>query len=330
MSINTLSIIFVSIFLTVNAANLKSLTSKIYVGAGIEQWTLSESSYKTILTEEFNSLTPGNEMKWQSVEGTKGQLKYTDADKLVELGQQNHMKIRGHTLIWHSQIPDWLNSLSKTELESTMKKHITDEVTHYKGKIYAWDVVNEAFNEDGTFRDSIWHKNFGSDYIAEALKLAHAADPNAKLYINDYNVEGKNSKSDGLYKLVKELKSKDVPIHGVGLQAHFILGQVPHDLQQNMERFTALGLDVAITELDIRIQLPSNAEKLAQQAKDYASVFKACLSVPKCVGVTIWGFTDKHSWIPSVFQGYGDALPWDANYKPKPAVAAIEEALKGK
>jgi endo-1,4-beta-xylanase len=209
-----------------------------------------------------------------------------------------------------------------------MKKHITDEVTHYKGKIYAWDVVNEPFNEDGTFRDSIWHKNFGSDYIAEALKLAHAADPNAKLYINDYNVEGKNSKSDALYKLVKELKSKDVPIHGVGLQAHFILGQIPHDLATNMERFAALGLDVAITELDIRIQLPSTAEKLAQQAKEYASVFKACLSVPKCVGITIWGFTDKHSWIPSVFQGYGDALPWDANYKPKPAVAAIEEALK--
>jgi endo-1,4-beta-xylanase len=209
-----------------------------------------------------------------------------------------------------------------------MKKHITDEVTHYKGKIYAWDVVNEPFNENGTFRDSIWYKNFGSDYIAEALKLAHAADPNAKLYINEYNVEGENDKSDALYKLVKELKTQGVPIQGVGLQSHFILEQIPRDLATNMERFSDLGLDVAITELDIRIKLPSTAQKFAQQAKDYASVFKACLSVPKCVGVTIWGFTDKHSWIPSTFHGYGDAHPWDANYEPKPAVDAIEEALE--
>jgi len=161
------------------------------------------------------------------------------------------------------------------------------------------------------------------------LQPNHAADPKAKLYINDYNVEGKNQKSDGLYNLVKELKSKGVPIHGVGLQAHFILGQVPHDLAANMERFAALGLDVAVTELDVRILLPTTDEKLAQQAKEYAIVFKDCLSVPKCVGITIWGVTDKHSWIPSVFNGYGDALLWDINYHPKPAVAAIEAALKG-
>ncbi|CAK9251689.1 unnamed protein product, partial [Sphagnum jensenii] len=275
-------------------------------------------------------------MKWQSVEGTKGQLKYTDADKLVELGQQNHMKIRGHTLIWHSQIPGWVNSLNKSDLENAMKKHITDEVTHYKGKIYAWDVVNEAIGDNGNMRDSIWHKNFGNNFIAEAFKTAHAADPNTKLYYNDYNVEGKNHKSDTMFKLVQDLKNQGVPIHGVGFQSHFVLGQVPHDLQQNMERFAALGLDVAITELDIRMQLPSNAQKLAQQAKDYAAkleqqakdyltVFKACQSVSKCVGVTLWGFTDKYSWIPQNFKNYGSALPWDNDYDEKPAVSAIEE-----
>jgi endo-1,4-beta-xylanase len=209
-----------------------------------------------------------------------------------------------------------------------MKKHITDEVTHYKGKIYAWDVVNEAIGDDGNMRDTIWHKNFGNNFIAEAFRLAHEADPNAKLYYNEYNVEGKNHKSDVMYKLVQDLKNQSVPIHGVGFQSHFSLGQVPHDLQQNMERFAALGLDVAITELDIRMEMPSTPEKLAQQARDYASVVKACHAVSRCVGVTFWGISDKHSWIPSVIHGSGDALPWDVNYQPKPAVAAMEAALK--
>jgi endo-1,4-beta-xylanase len=209
-----------------------------------------------------------------------------------------------------------------------MKKHITDEVTHYKGKIYAWDVVNEAIGDDGNMRDTIWHKNFGDNFIAEAFKLAHAADPNAKLYYNEYGVEGKNHKSDVMYKLVQDLKNQSVPIHGVGFQSHFALGQVPHDLQQNMERFAALGLDVAITELDIRMELPSTPQKLAQQAQDYASIVKACHAVSRCVGVTFWGLSDKDSWIPKFFHGSGDALPWDVNYHPKPAVAAIEAALK--
>jgi len=209
-----------------------------------------------------------------------------------------------------------------------MKKHITEEVTHYKGKIYAWDVVNEAIGDDGNMRDSIWHKNFGNNFIAEAFKTAHATDPDAKLYYNDYGVEAKNHKSDTMYKLVQDLKTQGVPIHGVGFQSHFSLGQIPHDMQENMERFAALGLDVAITELDIRMQLPSTAEKLAQQAKDYAAVVKACHAVSRCVGITFWGISDKHSWVPDSFHGFGDALPWDANYKPKPAVAAMEEALK--
>jgi endo-1,4-beta-xylanase len=224
-------------------------------------------------------------------------------------------------------MPDWAKSLNKTELEKAMKKHITEEVTHFKGKIYAWDVVNEPFNEDGTFRDSIWHKNFGSLYISEALSLAHEADPNAKLYINDFNVEGINSKSDALYKLVKDLKSHNVPIHGVGLQAHLILGQVPSNMKENIERFADLGLEVAITELDIRMPLPPTDEKFAQQAKEYASVFKACLSVPKCVGVTVWGLEDSKG--PGIFPGYGYSEVWDPDKKPKPAFAAIEAVLKG-
>jgi len=263
-------------------------------------------------------------MKMDAVEGTKGMVNYKGGDTLVEFANQYQMKVRGHTLIWHSQVPGWVQSLSKTDLETTFKKHITDEVTHYKGKIYAWDVVNEVFEENGNLRDSVWHKNLGNNFIAEAFKIAHAADPNAKLYINDYNVESKNAKSDALYKLVSQLKSEGVPVHGVGFQSHFISGGLPHDLTTNLERFSALGLDVAITELDIRIQSPTTPAKLAQQAKEYASVIKSCLSVSRCVGVTIWGVTDKYSWIHD-----GNPLPWDNNFHAKPAVAAIEAALKG-
>jgi endo-1,4-beta-xylanase len=215
--------------------------------------------------------------------------------------------------------------LTKTELESALKKHITEVVSHYKGKIYAWDVVNEAFEEDGTLRESIWHKNFGHNYIAEALKTAHEADPNAKLYINDYSIARINPKSNGLFKLVSELKAQGVPIHGVGFQSHFHSYHMPQDFVENLERFSKLGLDVAITELDIKVRLPVTHEKLTEQAKEYASVFKTCLSVSRCVGVTTWGIRDKQEEVGAEF---GDALMWDVNSKPKPAVAAVEALLK--
>jgi len=264
-------------------------------------------------------------MKWQWVEFNKGQINYGDGDKLVKIAQQNNMKVRGHTLVWHNQLPFFVNSIPKADFNKTMQKHIEDEVTHYKGSIYAWDVVNEPFNEDGTFRESVFYQNLGESYIADALRFAHKADPDAKLYINDYNVEGINKKSDALYKLVSQLKKDGIPIHGVGLQSHFILWQVPTDLEKNMKRFSDLGLDVAITELDIRLNAsyghepPSHTwttEELKGQADQYAKVVKGCLAVPRCVGITIWGLT-------------GSSQPWHDDYQPKPALAAIEAALKG-
>jgi endo-1,4-beta-xylanase len=167
----------------------------------------------------------------------------------------------------------------------------------------------------------------GSGYIADALRTAHAADPAAKLYINDYSVEGTGAKSDALYSLVKSLVSQGVPIDGVGMQAHLITGQVPATLQQNMQRFADLGVDVALTELDIRMTLPRTTAKDTQQATDYRSVVSACVVVSRCVGVTVWDYTDKYSWIPSVFSGQGAALPYDANLARKPAYDGIVTAL---
>jgi endo-1,4-beta-xylanase len=288
-------------------------------------------TYGDIAGAQFSSLTPGNAMKWGSVEPTRGSFDWTEADQIVAFAQAHNQQVRGHTLVWHNQNPSWLTNGSWTsaQLSSLLQDHISTEVGRYKGKITAWDVVNEPFNEDGTYRSDIWYDHLGADYIANALTWAHAADPNAKLYINDYNVEGVNAKSTALYNLVKDLKSRGVPIDGVGLQAHLILGQVPSTLQQNIQRFADLGVDVAITELDVRMALPSDSTKLAQQAADYKSVVAACVAVTRCVNITVWGFADSDSWVPGTFPGYGAATPYDDNYAPKPAYYAIAQALGG-
>ncbi|KUN73136.1 endo-1,4-beta-xylanase [Streptomyces canus] len=288
-------------------------------------------TYGDLAGAQFNSLTPGNAMKWGSVEPTRGSYNWAEADQILNFAEAHGQQVRGHTLVWHSQNPSWLTNGTWTaaQLGQLMNDHIALEVGRYKGRLAAWDVVNEPFNEDGTYRQTLWYNGLGTGYIAQALTAARAADPAARLYINDYNVEGVNAKSTALYNLVKSLKEQGVPIDGVGLQAHLIVGQVPATLQQNIQRFADLGVDVAITELDIRMTLPSDSTKLAQQAADYKAVMNACVAVARCAGVTVWGFTDSDSWIPSTFPGQGAATPYDENYAPKPAYYAIAEALGG-
>ncbi|MFE2211743.1 endo-1,4-beta-xylanase [Streptomyces canus] len=288
-------------------------------------------TYGDLAGAQFNSLTPGNAMKWGSVEPTRGSYNWAEADQIVNFAEAHGQQVRGHTLLWHNQNPSWLTNGTWTaaQLGQLMNDHIALEVGRYKGRLAAWDVVNEPFNEDGTYRQTLWYNGLGTGYIAQALTAARAADPAARLYINDYNVEGVNAKSTALYNLVKSLKEQGVPIDGVGLQAHLIVGQVPSTLQQNIQRFADLGVDVAITELDIRMALPSDSAKLAQQAADYKAVMNACVAVARCAGVTVWGFTDSDSWVPSTFPGEGAATPYDENYAPKPAYYAIAEALGG-
>jgi endo-1,4-beta-xylanase len=229
-----------------------------------------------------------------------------------------------------------------------MKNHITNVVNHYKGKCYAWDVVNEgsssiyqsivlpkltslniALNEDGTYRNSIFYQTIGPAYIPIAFATAAAADPSVKLYYNDYNIENSGAKATAAQNIVKMIKAYGAKVDGVGLQGHFVLGSTPSQsaLTSVLKGYTALGVEVAYTELDIRMQLPSTDAKLAQQATEYQNVAAACVGTPGCVGVTIWDWTDKYSWVPSVFQGYGAALPWDENYVKKPAYNGILAGL---
>jgi endo-1,4-beta-xylanase len=293
----------------------------------VSEW--NDSAYKALGNREANMLTPGNEMKWDTTEPNPGQFNFAPADSLVAAAVAANQRVRGHTLVWHSQTPSWVQNLPAAELRQAMTSHITAEVNHYRGKLYAWDVVNEAFNEDGTRRQSFWQQKLGDGYIAEAFRAARAADPTVKLYYNDYNTDGIGAKSDAVYNMVKSFLQQGVPIDGVGLQAHLIVGQVPGTMRQNIQRFADLGVEVAITELDIRMQTPATAAKLATQASDYTAVANACLAVAGCVGITTWGLSDKYSWIPSVFPGEGAALPFDESLRPKPAYDSLYRAYGG-
>jgi endo-1,4-beta-xylanase len=300
-----------------------------YIGTEVTGNMVNNSTITTLAGQQFDMVTPGNEMKWDTTEPSNGSYNFGPGDGIVSFAQAHNMRVRGHNLVWHSQLPGWVTSLPLNQVQGAMEAHITTEATHYKGKVYAWDVVNEPFNEDGTLRSDVFYQAMGTGYIADALRTAHAADPNAKLYLNDYNIEGENAKSNGMYNLVSSLKSQGVPIDGVGLESHFILGQVPSSMLANMQRFAALGVDVAVTELDDRIQLPASSASLQQQASDYATVVNDCLQVSRCVGVSQWGVGDADSWIPGTFSGYGAATMYDQNYQPKPAYTAALSALGG-
>ncbi|KAG5634828.1 hypothetical protein H0H81_000566 [Sphagnurus paluster] len=290
---------------------------KKYFGSATDNPELSDAPYVAQLsnTKDFNQITPGNTMKWDATEPSRNTFTFTRADEVVALAQKNGQILRGHTAVWHNQLPGWVTSgnFNKADLTSIIQNHTKNLVAHFK----------EPFNEDGTFRSSVFYDTLGSSYISIALQAARAADPAAKLYINDYNIDGTGAKSTGMLNLVKSLKAAGTPIDGVGLQAHLIVGQIPSTIKANIQQFTALGVEVAITELDIRMTLPVTAEKLAQQKQDYQTVIAACKAVSGCVGVTIWDYTDKYSWIPAVFQGQGSALVWDDKFVKKPAYDGI-------
>jgi endo-1,4-beta-xylanase len=298
-----------------------------YFGTALTQSNLGDPTLTAVAAAQFDMVTPGNEMKWDTTEPANGSYSFGAGDAIVAFATSHSQRVRGHNLVWHSQLPSWVSSLPLNQVQAAMESHITTEATHYKGQVYAWDVVNEPFNDDGSLRQDVFYNAMGSGYIADALRTAHAADPNAKLYLNDYNIEATGAKSNAMYSLVSSLKSQGVPIDGVGFESHFILGQVPSTLLANMQRFAALGVNVAITELDDRIQLPASSANLQQQATDFAAVVNACLQVPACPGVTQWGVGDADSWIPGFFSGYGSATMYDSAYQPKPAYTATANAL---
>ncbi|MFB9443512.1 endo-1,4-beta-xylanase [Dactylosporangium vinaceum] len=286
-----------------------------YFGTAVAAGKLSNSQYTTILDREFNMITPENEMKWDATEPTQGQFRYTSADQIVSHAQAHGQRMRGHALLWYQQEPGWAQSMSGSALRSAMMNHVSTVAAHYKGKIYAWDVVNEAFADGGGGgrRDSNLQRT-GNDWIEVAFKTARAADPGAKLCYNDYNTDGINAKSTGVYNMVKDFKARGVPIDCVGFQSH-LGGLPPSDYQANLQRFADLGVEVQITELDI---------SGSNQATAYANVVKACLAVSRCAGITVWGIRDSDSWRTGE-----NPLLFDSNGNKKAAYTSTLNALNG-
>jgi endo-1,4-beta-xylanase len=300
-----------------NTLGAAAAQSGRYFGVAIASGKLGDSTYTSIANREFNSVTAENEMKIDATEPQRGQFNFAAADRVYNWAVQNGKEVRGHTLAWHSQQPGWMQSLSGNDLRQAMIGHINGVMAHYKGKIAQWDVVNEAFADgsSGARRDSNLQRT-GNDWIEVAFRTARAADPSAKLCYNDYNVENWTwAKTQAMYNMVRDFKQRGVPIDCVGFQSHFNSGS-PYDsnFRTTLQNFAALGVDVAVTELDIQGASPTT----------YANVVNDCLAVSRCLGITVWGVRDSDSWRS------GDTpLLFNNNGSKKPAYTAVLNALNG-
>jgi len=314
----------------------------ILIGAAAASRFLVEADYSAILGSEFSQLQAENEMKFEVIhprpDSDPEPFDFKGGDALVAFAQSHNMVVRGHTLVWHNQISKWVaeGKYTAPQLATVLQGHIHTVMTHYASKVYAWDVVNEAFNDDGTMRHTLWYDQpgiiagKGTEYIERVFRWAHQADPDAKLFYNDYDAEAINRKSEAIYKMAKDFKKRGVPLDGIGFQTHVSL-KFDHSAKlasfaKNMDRFAKLGLEIHLTEIDIRLT-DSSPASLAAEAKLYGEITTLCVQQPACKLLQTWGFTDKHSWIPGFYKGQGWALLWDEKYQKKPAYESVRDAL---
>jgi len=316
---------------------LRNLAGDFLIGYASRNnfWNMPDTAtYTKIAEREFNILTPENQMKFDAIHPDRNVFNFGPAEYHVIFAMTRNMKVHGHNLIWGDQLPEWVGDESqwdRSNLLGMMSYHIENVAGHFnegnfKGQISIWDVVNEAFDEAGNYKKSIWHNVIGDDYIEEAFKNARKADPGAKLIYNDYNIETENPKSQKVYDMVKDFKNRGIPIDGVGIQMHRILSDFDDDFYEsfarNMKRFADLGVEVFISEMSISISSHPTSLELFGQALVYRNILDLCLSQHACKGLQIWGLTDKYSWPeqrnPTIL---------DQDYNPKWAYYALQSEL---
>ncbi len=316
----------------------------LWIGAALDaNFTVTNSArYDSLVAAEFNEVTPGNFMKWEPLNrNDRYTYRWAWPDSLVSFAASHGMRVRGHTLVWHNQLPTWLTNpgtpWTAATLWPVLKEHIDSVVGHYKGKLYAWDVVNEALSDGtGAMRSAIWLNTLGPTYVDTAFAEARKVDPGVLLFYNDYNIETPGAKQDSAFALVQRLKAKNV-IDGIGFQAHFLvnndLSGAPtlQQLTDTFNRFAALGVKIHLTELDVRVPNGASQAVLDRQAQVYSDAVGACRAVSACEMIVIWGVLDGESWIPGTFPGWGQALLWSGDlsgWSKKATYNAVTNALK--
>lgn len=304
--------------------------------------------YASTLAAQYNMVEPETAMKWIVNHPAAGTYNFEPGDEILSFAQAHQMKVRGHNLCWGVANPQWLTDLAATNpsaLSQQLHDHIFAVMTHYKGAVFAWDVVNEAIDDQATssgtrMKDSIWYNQpgiglSGTGFVEQAFRWAREADPAALLFYNEYLVYGPSPKFSAMYNMLSDFVARGVPIDGVGLQLHIGANGWPDSdgLTGAIQQITALGLQVHITELDVELPVDSAgvaaAPDLAAQAATYARILNVCLQNPRCTAFQTWGFSDKHSWVPGSNPGMGAALPFDMNYGPKPAFTSLLGVLNG-
>jgi endo-1,4-beta-xylanase len=302
----------------------------------------NETREGEIIKADFNSFTPENSMKWESTEPSRNNFTFEDADRYAAYAKKNNLQIHCHNLVWHSQLPAWVSEggFDNKTLISVMENHIKNLMTRYASVCTRWDVVNEALNENGTYRSSVWYDTIGEAFLPIAFRLAKKYNKGgAELFYNDYNLEYNAEKTQGAARIVKLIQSYKVKIDGVGYQAHLTseaTSSAPSatpdlkTLEAALRATADLGVDVVYTEIDVRMNVPATPEKLQVQADTFERIAKSCMNVKRCIGMTVWGISDKYSWIPGVFPAEGAALLWDDDYVKKPAYKGFLKGIQAK
>jgi len=331
--------------------SLRALAAKVglRMGSALIPQDIETPSFAAIAGSQFSVVTPGNAMKWETVEPQQGVFDWSQADQLVSFAHANNQLVRGHTLMWHNQLPGWLTTgvangtISDAQLKELLHQHILTEASRYRGQIWQWDVANEFFtdsNPSGINPKDFWVSHLGPGILDDAFRWAHQADPHALLCYNDYNIageDGSNAKSDAVYAWLKQELAAGVPISCVGDQGHLDTqyGFSGAQMQQDLQRYAGLGLKVAITEADVRTlvndmtnQVPIDHLAVFAQPFEFGQMLKACLAVPQCISFTVWGFTDANSWVPGFFTGEGYATIYDVNLQSKPAYYELQQDLR--